>query len=80
MTMNDHERITMDPAVLQGKPTIRGLRISVEHLFRALSHGVPENDLLSDYPDLTPQDLHACYAYAADLIESERAYAIPLEA
>ena len=63
----DPVRITADPAVLAGKPTVRGLRISVEHIFRALSNGVPEGELLADYPDLTPDDLRGCYAYAADL-------------
>ena len=60
------DRIQIDPRVLAGKPTIRGLRISVEHVFRALSNGVPPAELLADYPDLEPDDLRACYAYAAD--------------
>jgi uncharacterized protein (DUF433 family) len=74
MTGASQERITLNPAVLGGKPTIRGLRISVEHVFRALSNGVPPAELLEEYPDLTAEDLQACYAYAAELIESERAY------
>jgi hypothetical protein len=36
-----HPRITMNPAVLAGKPTVRGMRISVEQIFRSLSSGVP---------------------------------------
>lgn len=75
-----HDRITADPAVLAGKPTVRGLRIGVEHLFRALSSGVPESELLADYPDLSPDDLRACYAYAADLISSERVFPVPARA
>lgn len=71
------DRITMDPAILGGKPTIRGLRISVEQVFRALSGGVPESEILADYPDLQPDDLQACYAYAAELIEDEKVFAIP---
>jgi uncharacterized protein (DUF433 family) len=59
-------RITLNPAVLVGKPTVRGLRISVEHVLRALSNGVPESELLYEYPDLEPEDLRACLAYAAD--------------
>ena len=69
-------RITLNPAVLVGKPTVRGLRLSVEHVLRALSNGVPESELLSDYPDLEPEDLRACLAYAADLVESERVYPV----
>jgi uncharacterized protein (DUF433 family) len=45
------ERITLDPAVLAGKPTIRGLRISVEQILRTLAAGVPDEELLQDYPD-----------------------------
>jgi uncharacterized protein (DUF433 family) len=70
-------RIVLNPAVLIGKPTIRGLRISVEHILRALSSGVPESEILADYPDLEPDDLRACLAYAADLVESERVYPVP---
>ena len=63
--------ITTDPAILVGKPTIRGLRISVEHILRALSNGVAEPDLLADYPDLNLEDLRACQAYAAEMIASD---------
>jgi uncharacterized protein (DUF433 family) len=67
-------RITVDPAILAGKPTIRGLRISVEQVLRALAGGVRSDELLQDYPDLEPDDLPACFAYAADLLASERVY------
>ena len=58
-------RITADPRVLVGKPTIRGLRISVEQILKALGGGVSAEDLLRDYPELEPEDLQACIAYAA---------------
>jgi uncharacterized protein (DUF433 family) len=73
-------RITYDNAVLAGKPTIRGLRINVEHILRALAEGVPEQELLSDYPDLEAADLRACQSYAADVIASERVYPIRIGA
>jgi uncharacterized protein (DUF433 family) len=66
--------ITFDPKVLGGKPTIRGLRISVEHILRALSGGVSEEEILGEYPDLEADDLRACQAYSADLIAAERVY------
>ncbi len=69
-------RITIDPAVLVGKPVIRGLRISVEHVLRALAGGIPANELLSEHPELQPEDLTACLAYAADMIAAERVYSI----
>lgn len=59
-------RIVADPAVLAGKPTVRGLRISVERILRAKANGVPDEELLADYPDLLPEDLRACLAYAAE--------------
>jgi uncharacterized protein (DUF433 family) len=76
MSEDWRDRITLNPAVLAGKPTVRGLRISVEHILRALSSGVPESELLADYPDLEPEDLRACLAYAADLVEVERVYPV----
>jgi len=69
-------RITVDDRVLAGKPTVRGLRISVEHVLRALANGVPEAELLSDYPDLEPADIRACLNYAAEAIASERVYPV----
>jgi uncharacterized protein (DUF433 family) len=74
------ERITLDPAVLAGKPTIRGLRISVEQILRTLAAGVPDEEILQDYPDLVPEDLRACQAYAAEVIASERVYPVTLGA
>jgi uncharacterized protein (DUF433 family) len=76
MPDDSRNRITLNPAVLVGKPTVRGLRISVEHILRALASGVPESELLAEYPDLVPEDLRACLAYAAELVESERVYPV----
>lgn len=71
-------RITADPKVLVGKPTIRGLRISVEQVLRALAAGVPAEELLQDYPELEPEDIRACIAYGARLVSEERVYAVPV--
>jgi uncharacterized protein (DUF433 family) len=73
MTDDWRTRITVNPAVLAGMPIVRGLRISVGHILRALSGGAPESELLADYPDLEPDDLRACLAYAANLEESDSA-------
>ena len=69
-------RITVDAAVLVGKPTIRGLRISVEQILRALTGGVSPEDLLQDYPELEADDIRACIGYAADLIAEERVFPV----
>lgn len=61
-------RITTHPDIMLGKPTIRGLRITVEQLLMALSAGVTPDDLLEEYPELEPEDLHAIFAFAAELV------------
>ncbi len=73
-SQNLHDRITINPKVLLGKPTIRGLRISVEQILNALAAGVPAEDLLQDYPELEPDDIRAALAYAASVITDERVY------
>ena len=70
------KRITIDPKVLVGKPTIRGLRISVEQVLRALSAGVSKEDLLADYPELEDDDIRAVLAYAAERVAEERVFPI----
>jgi uncharacterized protein (DUF433 family) len=70
------DRITADPAILLGKPTIRGLRISVEQVLKALADDVAVEDLLQDYPELEREDIRACLAYAADLVADERVYSV----
>ena len=62
VSQNLHDRITINPRVLLGKPTIRGLRISVEQILNALAAGVPAEDLLQDYPELEPDDIRAALA------------------
>ena len=69
-------RITVDSRVLVGKPTIRGLRISVEQVLAALAAGVPVSDLLEDYPELESADIQAVLLYAAERVREERVYAL----
>jgi uncharacterized protein (DUF433 family) len=71
------ERITVDPDILVGKPVIRGMRISVAQIVAAVAAGVPHQELLEEYPGLEPEDIQAALRYAADLVASERVYAIP---
>jgi uncharacterized protein (DUF433 family) len=67
-------RITLDQAVLDGKPVVRGTRLSVEHVIGLLADGWSEQDILADYPGLTAADVTACLAYARDLLKAERVY------
>ncbi len=62
------DRIVMNPDVVMGKPAIRGLRITVEQILRALAAGVPPEDLLEDYPELEAADLLAVFAFAGELV------------
>jgi uncharacterized protein (DUF433 family) len=74
---NLRARITVDPAVLAGKPIIRGMRISVEQIVTAIAAGVPQEELLAEYPGLEPEDIQAALQYAADLVAAERVYPVP---
>lgn len=74
LTQNLQSRITINPKVLVGKPTIRGLRISVEQILTALAAGISTEELLRDYPELEPEDIRAVLAYAASVITEERVY------
>ena len=59
-------RIEVNPDVMLGKPIIRGLRISVEHLLHALAGGMSVEDILKDYPELEKEDIQAVLLYAAE--------------
>ncbi|CAN5440124.1 DUF433 domain-containing protein [soil metagenome] len=61
-----HDRIVLDPAVLAGKPVIRGTRLSVEFVIGLLAEGWTEADILTNYPGLSLEDVLACQAYAND--------------
>lgn len=65
-TARVNDRIEINPAVLQGKPVVRGTRIPVEDLLRKLSEGASEGDLLDAYPRLTHDDVQTALRYAAD--------------
>jgi len=58
--------ITIHPAIRSGKPTIRGLRITVYDVLSYLAAGMSVAEILEDFPDLTAADIQACLSYAAD--------------
>lgn len=68
------DRVTFNKDVLCGKPTIRGLRISVEMILELLAAGESEKDILEDYPQLEPDDVRAALAYAHRLVAGEAVY------
>ena len=61
------ERITLNPAVCHGKPTIRGSRLLVTTILELLASGMTYDELLSDYPDLEVADIQACLYYAVQV-------------
>lgn len=64
-------RIETNPAILGGKPVIRGTRVPLELLLRKLAEGATEADLLDAYPHLKRADIRAALTYAADTIALE---------
>ncbi|HEY0781646.1 MAG TPA: DUF433 domain-containing protein [Thermoanaerobaculia bacterium] len=60
-------RITVKPGLCGGKPTIRGLRVTVASILELMAGGMTNAEILADYPYLEAEDLAACLEYAADL-------------
>lgn len=66
-----HERIEINPEIMGGKPVIRGTRVPVETILRKLGAGLAPEEILADHPRLTPNDIHAAQAFAADYLAEE---------
>jgi uncharacterized protein (DUF433 family) len=60
------ERITINPDIRFGKPCVRGTRITVYDVLSWLASGMTNEQILSDFPELKIEDIHACLSYAAD--------------
>ena len=69
-------RITINPEICHGKPTIRGLRYPVDNMLELLASGMTIEDLLADYPDLEKEDFLACIDYAAKLTRIKSIYGL----
>jgi len=63
--MSRLERITSDPNICHGQPTVRGLRYPVEMLLNLLASGMTTEEILADYPDLEADDVFAALEYGA---------------
>jgi len=70
--MNLSERITINPEICHGKPTIRGLRYTVETILELLSSGMTAEEILADYEDLEKEDILAALDYARKLSQINR--------
>ena len=69
-------RISINPDVMVGKPVIQGTRIPVELIVRMLAQGIPESDILQEYPRLQPDDIRAALAYAAHVLAHEDVFPV----
>jgi uncharacterized protein (DUF433 family) len=65
------ERITVDPQICNGKPTIRGKRITVQTVLEFLGAGEPLEEILRQYPSLEREDILACLSAAARLMDHQ---------
>lgn len=65
------DRITLNPEICHGKPTIRNKRYTVELILDLLTSGMSEQEILTDYPALEKEDISACLAYAAKLTKTK---------
>jgi len=65
------DRITLNPDICHGKPTIRNKRYTVDLILDLLTSGMTESEILDDYPSLEKEDIIACLAYAAKLIRTK---------
>ncbi|MCX6026220.1 MAG: DUF433 domain-containing protein [Chloroflexi bacterium] len=72
--MNWQDRVVIDPAILVGKPVVRGSRLAVEFIVDLLAQGWSQEDILRNYPGLTHEDIAACLAYASSLLKAEKVY------
>lgn len=75
--MEWQERIIVDPAILVGKPLIKGTRLAVEFIVDLMAQGWSEQEILRNYPGLLHADIQACLQYASALLHSEKVYPLP---
>jgi uncharacterized protein (DUF433 family) len=75
--MDYRDRIVLDPAIRFGKPCVRGTRITVGDVLSYLASGMREEQILADFPQLTPDDIRACLTYAAE--RERRVVSVPAD-
>jgi uncharacterized protein (DUF433 family) len=69
MQLAGHPHISIDPAVCGGRPTVAGTRVRVTDVLEMLAGGAGEAEIVGDFPYLTPEDIRACIAYAAQALD-----------
>ena len=76
--MDWRDRVVADPAVMVGKPVVKGTRLTVEFIIQLLGNGWSIGEILEEYPQVTDEDIRACLHYAPDIVKMVREY--PLKA
>ncbi|MGB7785928.1 MAG: DUF433 domain-containing protein [Salinimicrobium sp.] len=64
------ERITIDPDLCGGKPTVRGTRMTVQTILEYLGAGDAKEEILEQYPFLEPEDINACLKFASSVMDN----------
>jgi uncharacterized protein (DUF433 family) len=72
-------RITVDPAVMVGKPVLRGSRLTVEYILNLLAHGATITDVLDEYEGVTKEDIQACLLFATKALGNTSFMPLPAE-
>ena len=68
MTADLLSRITVEPDKRSGQPCIRGIRMTVKDVLEYMAGGMTEAEILEDFPELEPEDIRACLAYAIECL------------
>jgi len=76
--MNWEGRIIIDPAILCGKPVVKGTRLAVEFIVDLLAQGWTAADVLKNYPGVTQDDVLACLSYASAVLHAEKVYPVSI--
>ena len=66
-----HERIEINREIMVGKPVIKGTRLTVEMILRELGEGMSVEEVIAEHPRLTPDDIRAAQAFAADYLHND---------
>jgi uncharacterized protein (DUF433 family) len=74
------ELIVANPHILNGKPCVRGTRLSVEFLLELAASGATQEQILGQYPQLTPAGIAAAFRYAADALKGEHTWELRITA
>jgi uncharacterized protein (DUF433 family) len=78
MTGEVLNRIVLDPNVMAGKPVIRNTRIPVDLLVRMVGQGIPDAEILREYPRLELADIRAAVTYAAQVVAGEEIFPVTI--